>query len=108
MTGQDLWLDPQSADHSGRDLALSGEAIIAERNMLGAAIRNAGSSPPWGTDDIGAAFEKNYRPFESSIMEAWLSVGRYVESLGAGVVQAVSESVGTDRVNAQKITKSNP
>jgi hypothetical protein len=108
MSGQDLWLDPQSAGHSGRDLASSGQAIVAERQTLGAAIRNASSSPPWGNDDIGAAFEKNYRTFETSIMEAWLNVGRYVESLGDGVVQAVAESVTTDSANAQKIMKSKP
>ena len=108
MSGQDLWLDPQSANYSGRDLASSGEAITAQRNSLGAAIQNASSRPPWGADDIGAAFEKNYRTFETSILDAWRNVGEYVEGLGTNVIEAVAQSVATDGANAQRIRSSNP
>lgn len=103
MSDQELWLDPGRAQQAGFDLAHAGEAITAQRGELGAAIAAASAGRPWGKDDVGAAFEQNYRGFEAMVLRAWNNVGGYVTSLGTNVVQAVHATVETDAASAGRI-----
>ncbi|SDY71679.1 hypothetical protein SAMN05444365_103232 [Micromonospora pattaloongensis] len=103
MSDDLLWLDPAQAHRGGVDLAYAGRAITAARDGLGARIAAASADPPWGRDDIGAAFEKTYRQFETLILGSWRSVGGYVEGLGANVVQSVRANVETDAAAAQRV-----
>ena len=106
MSDPQLWLDPQRAYRAGQDLTHAGKAIGAQRTGLGAEIAAASAGQPWGSDDIGAAFEKGYRPAEQVLMQAWEKIGAYVEGLGAAVCKSVSDSVATDAESGTRITKS--
>jgi hypothetical protein len=105
MTDDLLWLDPARAHRGGADLAHAGKAITTQRDGLGAQIAAASADRPWGKDDIGAAFEKTYREFETMILKSWRSVGGYVEGLGANVVRSVNASVETDAAAATRVGK---
>jgi len=61
---------------------------------------------PWGTDDIGQAFERNYRPIEQQVLQAWEELGGYVEGLGDAVVQAVREAQQTDHTSSVRVERS--
>jgi hypothetical protein len=103
MADDELILDPERAHRAGVDLAHAGRMVTAERASLGARIAAASGDRPWGKDEIGAAFEKNYRGYESSILEAWRAVGAYLEGLGANVVAAVGATVVSDSAAGQRI-----
>jgi hypothetical protein len=96
MSDDELALDPARAHRGGLDLHHAGTTISASRSADGAAIAAASAARPWGRDDIGAAFEKNYRPVETAILAAWESTGSSMEGLGAAAVRSVERSVDTD------------
>ncbi|HEX8627738.1 MAG TPA: hypothetical protein VF755_06160 [Catenuloplanes sp.] len=108
MSDGELRLDPVTADRGGRDLTHAGRQLTGQRDGLGNQIAAASAARPWGDDEIGAAFERNYRDIERSILAAWSSVGHYVEGLGGAVVTSVSNSVGTDTQNGQRIRGTRP
>ncbi|MCG5460308.1 hypothetical protein AB0K35_22575 [Micromonospora sp. NPDC053740] len=103
MTDGQLWLDPSRARRGGADLALAGEAVTARRAAEGSAIEAASGARPWGRDDIGAAFERNYSGFEQTVLRAWAGVGHRLTELGSDVVEAVDASVQTDGANAVRV-----
>jgi hypothetical protein len=105
MSDGELWLDPDRAHRGGRDLGYAGRDVTAQRDGLGAQIAAASADRPWGSDDIGAAFEGNYREFERSVLAAWSSVGRYVAGLGGAVVESVTRTVQTDADSGQRIRR---
>ncbi|GLZ57560.1 hypothetical protein [Micromonospora sp. NBRC 107095] len=103
MTDGQLWLDPSRARRGGADLALVGEAVTARRAVEGGAVEAASGARPWGRDDIGAAFERNYRGFEQTVLRAWAGIGHRLTELGGDVVQSVDASVQTDAANATRL-----
>ncbi|WP_319463758.1 hypothetical protein [Micromonospora sp. RTP1Z1] len=103
MTDGQLWLDPDRARRGGADLTLAGEAVGASRRQVGGAIAGASAERPWGRDDIGAAFEKQYRRYEETLLRAWEMVGRSLEGLGADVTRSVAATVETDEANARQL-----
>ncbi|MBM0279990.1 hypothetical protein [Micromonospora tarensis] len=103
MTDGQLWLDPSRARRGGADLALAGEAVTARRAAEGGAIEAASGASPWGRDDIGAAFERNYRGFEQTVLRAWAGVGQRLTELGGDVTRAVDASVRTDGASAARL-----
>ena len=92
----ELWLDPERAAEGGRDLAAAGRHLGELRDGAGADAAALSGTRPWGTDDIGQAFDRNYRPIEQQVLQAWENLGGYVEGLGDAVVQAVREAIQTD------------
>ncbi|MEV4640253.1 hypothetical protein AB0J80_23195 [Actinoplanes sp. NPDC049548] len=92
----ELWLDPDRAADGGRDLAAAGRHLGELRTSAGADVAAQSGARPWGTDDIGQAFDRNYRPIEQQVLQAWERLGGYVEGLGDAVVQAVREATQTD------------
>ncbi|MFG1762831.1 hypothetical protein ACGFIH_05845 [Micromonospora parva] len=103
MTDGQLWLDPSRARRGGADLALAGEAVTARRAAEGGAVEASSGARPWGRDDIGAAFERNYRGFEQTVLRAWAGVGHRLTELGGDVVRSVDASVQTDAANATRL-----
>ncbi|MET8150008.1 hypothetical protein ACIBSW_36340 [Actinoplanes sp. NPDC049668] len=97
MPDPDLWLDPDRAASGGRDLAAAGKHLTRQRTGAGADLAGLSAARPWGTDDIGQAFENNYRPIEQQVLEAWEKLGGYVEGLGDAVAEAVREATQTDQ-----------
>jgi hypothetical protein len=96
MTNDRLWLDPQRAMAGARDLASAGKQMKQQRTSTGGEIAAKSADRPWGKDDIGAAFEKTYRNFETQMLKSWESLGGYVEGLGYAVAKAVNESMKAD------------
>ncbi|MBY8872201.1 hypothetical protein K7640_10150 [Micromonospora sp. PLK6-60] len=103
MADEQLWLDPDRARRGAADLRLAGEAVTARRHEVGDAIAAASARRPWGRDDIGAAFDKNYRTYEETLLRAWAGVGRAIQELGADVTTSVRATVDTDLGNARKL-----
>ncbi|MCW3839781.1 hypothetical protein ONA70_06685 [Micromonospora yasonensis] len=103
MADGQIWLDPDRARRGGADLSLAGEAIGAARREVGGAIAEASAQRPWGRDDIGAAFEKNYRGYEGALLKAWEILGRSLQGLGADVVRSVVATTETDETNARQL-----
>ncbi|SCF35749.1 hypothetical protein GA0074695_6029 [Micromonospora viridifaciens] len=103
MAGEQIWLDPDRARRGGADLALAGEAVSASRREVGGAIAEASAQRPWGRDDIGAAFDKQYRGYEETLLRAWEVLGRSLEGLGSDVVRSVAATVETDAFNGRQL-----
>jgi hypothetical protein len=72
---------------------------------VGGQIAAASAQRPWGKDDIGAAFEKQYRGFEETLLRAWEGVGRCLEGLGTDVVRSVDANVQTDAASGQRLDR---
>lgn len=103
VTEGQIWLDPDRARRGGADLTLAGEAVSAGRRRVGGEIAAASAQRPWGRDDIGAAFEKQYRGYEETLLRAWELLGRSLEGLGGDVVHSVAATVETDEANAHQL-----
>ncbi|WP_432956915.1 hypothetical protein [Micromonospora haikouensis] len=105
MTDGQLWLDPGRARRGGADLTSAGEAVTDRRAQVGGQLAATSAARPWGRDDIGAAFEKQYRGFEETLLRAWAGLGRALEHLGEDVVRSVDNSVRTDAHNAGRLDR---
>jgi hypothetical protein len=103
VTDGQLWLDPDRARRGGTDLTLAGEAVTTSRRQVGGAIADASAERPWGRDDIGAAFEKQYRRYEETLLRAWEVVGRSLEGLGADVARSVAATVENDEATGRQL-----
>ncbi len=103
MTSPGMWLDPDRAAAAGRDLAASGRQIRELHDGVGGEIAALSGTRPWGRDDIGSAFERNYRPAEEGFLRAWTLLGQHVEGLGEDVVQAVREAVDADDRSGDRV-----
>jgi hypothetical protein len=101
--GGQLYLDPQRAINAGQDLAAAGKNLAGERNTAGHHLMELSAKKPWGTDDIGAAFDKEYAPMEQKVMEAWLQISEYIQSIGSGAVQSVHENLQTDQAAGTRV-----
>ncbi|MCX4474230.1 hypothetical protein OOK41_28650 [Micromonospora sp. NBC_01655] len=105
MADGQLWLDPRRARLGGAGLTSAGEAVTTRRAQVGGRIAAASAGRPWGRDDIGAAFEKQYRGFEETLLRAWAGVGRALENLGEDVVRSVDNEVTTDARSAGRLDR---
>ncbi|MEU3452769.1 hypothetical protein ABZ671_04080 [Micromonospora sp. NPDC006766] len=98
-----IWLDPDRAHRGGVDLTLAGEAVSASRREAGGAIAAASAQRPWGRDDIGTAFDKQYRGYEETLLRVWELLGRSLEGLGSDVVRSVAATVETDESRGRQL-----
>ncbi|WP_089156708.1 hypothetical protein [Micromonospora sp. NBS 11-29] len=105
MAADEIWLDPVRARRGGADLALSGKSVTAARRQAGDPIAAAGAQRPWGRDDIGAAFDRQYQGYAETLLRAWEVLGRSLEELGSDVVRSVTATVETDLRNASDLGK---
>ena len=96
MTDGQLYLDPQQTLNGAGNLTAAGKDFEAQRQGAGAEIAGASARPPWGSDDIGSAFEKGYRPMEQKVLLAWEKLAGYVEGLGYAAARSVHENMNTD------------
>ncbi|RGC69634.1 hypothetical protein C5N14_04330 [Micromonospora sp. MW-13] len=105
MTEGQLWLDPDRARRGGADLSSAGEAVADRRAQVGGRIAAASAARPWGRDDLGAAFDKQYRGFEETLLRAWAGIGRALDNLGEDVVRSVDNEVTTDVRSAGRLDR---
>ncbi|GAA1648732.1 hypothetical protein [Actinoplanes couchii] len=96
MAGEQLYLDPQRASSGGRKLTAAGNEMVSLNNGTVAEIKNASSTNPWGNDDIGAAFQKNYTPLMEKFTEAFGNIGQFLEGLGESAVASVDDNMNAD------------
>lgn len=96
MPGEQLYLDGPRATQGGRKLSAAGNEMISLNNGTVAGIEAASESKPWGNDDIGAAFQKNYGPLLQKFTEAFGDVAQFVEGLGEAAVASVEDNLNAD------------
>jgi hypothetical protein len=96
MTDGQLNLDPQRAMGGARDLAAAGKHLKTLRDSEGGEIAAASAKPPWGSDEIGSAFEKTYRTLERQTLTSWEKLAAYVEGLGYAAGQTVNNNMQAD------------
>jgi hypothetical protein len=96
MADGQLHLDPQRALAGARDLSAAGKQLSALRDADGGRIAAASAGPPWGNDDIGAAFEKTYRVLERQTLASWEKLAAYLEGLGNAAAHTVNNNLQAD------------
>jgi hypothetical protein len=105
MTDGQLNLDPQRAMGGARDLAAAGKNLKSLRDSAGGEISASSAKPPWGSDDIGAAFEKTYRKLEQQTLTSWEKLAAYVEGLGYAAAQTVNNNMQADGEAGTRVHK---
>ena len=100
-----LYLDPAVALDGARNLTAAGQHY---RNLLdgpGADVAGITGRRPWGSDDIGQAFENNYRPIERQVFQAWDQLARYVQQLGEAATASVADNQQADQESEMRVTR---
>lgn len=97
--GNELFLNPERAAQGARDLTDAGSDFLSQQKSIGPQIQSLSSGPPWGADEIGAAFESKYRQIESQVLTGWEKLGTYLEDLGESASHAVQQSTATEEAN---------
>jgi hypothetical protein len=105
MTGE-LYLDAPAATAAGRDLSAAGGQLVGLSGGPVAEVAVASQSQPWGRDEIGAAFQKDYGPLLQKFTEAFGNVAGYVEGLGEAAVQSVTDNTAADSRASSTISTS--
>jgi hypothetical protein len=100
-----LYLDPTVVLDGARNLTAAGIHFRAEHRSTGLAIAADTAARPWGKDDIGASFEKNYRPIEQQVLQAWAQLGEYLEGLGDAAAATVGDNQGADQEASVRVTR---
>jgi hypothetical protein len=103
MPDDQLHLDPRRATTAARDLASAGAHLGTLRDRDGAAIAAASAKPPWGSDEIGSAFEKTYRKLEQQTLSSWEKIAQDVQGLGYAGGKTVSDTLHTDAEAATRV-----
>jgi hypothetical protein len=105
MTGE-LYLDAPRASAAGRDLSAVGDRLASMNGGPVAEIAAASADQPWGRDEIGAAFQKDYDPLVAKFVEAFGKVAGYVEGLGEAAVLSVEDNTAADARASATVTRS--
>ena len=105
MTGE-LYLDGPGATAAGRDLTAAGSQLRSLSNGPVAEVAARSQNQPWGRDEIGAAFQKDYGPLLQKFTEAFGRVAGYVEDLGDAAVQSVVDNTAADTRASGAVTRS--
>jgi hypothetical protein len=100
---REVWADPPKALAAAADLEKCGEKIKGAFRAEGDVISAADRAQPWGDDDIGGAFVKNYKEPKDTILEVWPILGDAVKGMGTGVRAAVTGERNQDAGNAAAI-----
>ncbi|HET6530768.1 MAG TPA: hypothetical protein VFH03_09165 [Actinoplanes sp.] len=100
-----LYLDPAVVLDGARNLRAAGTHVRNEHRSTGMALAADTAARPWGKDDIGAAFEKNYRPIEQQVLQAWSQLGEYLEGLGDAAAASVGDNQGADQEASVRVTR---
>jgi hypothetical protein len=78
-------------------LTSAGQELINLLGSTGAQIAADAAARPWGSDEIGQAFEAGYRPAEEQFFAALGALGGAVRTLGEQVTAVVAELGETDK-----------
>jgi hypothetical protein len=104
MTGGQLWLDPVRAMDGARHLTRAGAELAAQRVHTGADLEAMSAARPWGDDDIGDAFHRQYAPIAAQVLVAWEKLAAHIEGLGAAAARSVQDNQRADDEAGARIT----
>jgi hypothetical protein len=105
MTDGRLYLDAPVALDGARNLTAAGQHYQGLLDGPGAEVAQVTGRRPWGSDDIGQAFETNYRPIEQQVLQAWGGLARYVQQLGAAAAASVADNQQADQESGTRVTR---
>jgi hypothetical protein len=99
----------------GARLLAKAEAFKAEAQGILGDIQSKESGSPWGSDETGQNFEKQYTkdidtgngsaPFNSALQDKLMKAGDDLSKIGTGTLTAMASFNSTDAVNADDISK---
>ncbi|MDR7279185.1 hypothetical protein [Catenuloplanes atrovinosus] len=95
----DVRVEVARAGRAAHDLADAGAELLGRARAAGTRIQALSAAPPWGADEIGAAFEARYRAVEARVLAATEDLGAQVEDLGVSATVAVRRVTATDDAN---------
>jgi hypothetical protein len=100
-----LSLDAKVALDGARDLTGAGRNYLDLLTTTGLQLSDQTHRRPWGCDDIGQAFESNYRPIEQQVFQAWGKLADHVMELGAAVTASVADDQQADEESGMRVTR---
>ncbi|GAA0451244.1 hypothetical protein Ade02nite_76160 [Paractinoplanes deccanensis] len=106
MPDPGLRLDPVDALDGSRSLTAAGEDLAARRDSAGAEIAAATAASPWGRDEYGQSFERQYHPVEQQVLDAWRQIAAHVAGLGEAVAISVRDNLAADAAAAGRVHRS--
>jgi len=101
-------LDPAVTGAGAADLTGAGQELINLLGTAGAQIAADTQARPWGSDEIGKAFDQGYRPGEQQFLTALGALGDYLRTLGEQVTAVVAEAEETDRQAGVRVRRAYP
>jgi hypothetical protein len=108
MSDDWLHLDAAEAAKGSRALQAAGEQLGAQRKSLGTDLEAASGTVPWGTDEYGGSFEKQYRPVEQQVLDAWQQMAAYLLGLGEAAARSVEDNSAADADAQRRFQRGQP
>ncbi|MEV6931454.1 hypothetical protein AB0M46_44155 [Dactylosporangium sp. NPDC051485] len=110
MTADNTVVNPTEALSAASQMTTVGDSMLAKWRGLRARIDELNASQPWGNDDPGKNFNKNYlegeHPPATSVLEGGESMVIAVSKLGDQVREGVQGTVDLDDLTAEWFKKS--
>src|SRR4051812_42739381 len=100
----ELRLDPARALTGASALAAAATELAELRAGPGAEIAAATAGRPWGSDAMGQSFERNYRPVEQQVLQAWAQLADYLHGLGEAAAASVHDNLQADHEASERIS----
>lgn len=101
--GPGIDLDVNAAIGAGRRLHQAGESMAHERAASGARIEQAGRGRPWGDDELGRAFGKDYEDPAGRLLALWRDAAHRTAAMGADVVTAAGGTQDVDQASHARL-----
>jgi hypothetical protein len=97
-------VDPVTARQGGAYLTEAARAVSEIERHYAELLRAAGESKPWGVDDLGAAFQKNYDQIVPLLLDVWPKIAHNLEQFAIGVGYAVEAAEMADEAAKKRMT----
>ncbi|WP_432835355.1 hypothetical protein [Dactylosporangium sp. CA-092794] len=105
MTAENTAVNPTEALSAAGQLTTVGDSMLAKWRTLRGRIDDLNGSQPWGNDDPGKNFNKNYlegdNPPAKSVLEGGESMVVAVSKLGEQVREGVQGTVDLDDLTGE-------
>ncbi|GAA1643360.1 hypothetical protein ACFQY4_31350 [Catellatospora bangladeshensis] len=101
--GPQIDLDAPAARDAARRLHAAGDAMARERGLSGARIEQGGARRPWGGDELGRAFAKEYEDGAALLLRLWGDAAHRTAGLAVDVATAVDRVQGVDQQSEARL-----
>jgi hypothetical protein len=109
MTAENTAVNPTQALSGASQLTRVGDTMLTKWHTLRARIDGLNTDQPWGNDEPGKNFNKNYldgdNPPARSVLEGGESMVVAVSKLGEQITECVQGTVDLDDLTAQWFNK---